>query len=358
MRPRGVRERIYEQRQRAACAVPAAAMVLGADWEAFAREQEAWPAAHCAAYRASSVAHYLLIFRDFPTLISIVLLLAQYYQPFRDVYYPMAISSGLLGSLLVGYLLRWLVEQPGPSAGCGTPWEMPNAASQQATFIATILVTFGVLWRPRLGTYQQQFAWSLVYYTLLARVYLGYNTFAQVLAGASLGAAWAVVWQSLVYNVLCWSARYDHLIFNVWIFRQLRYTNGWCTETHMPVPRATEKERARCWGQVESLLMALLNLPAVVVPPGPDVPARRPADEEANAPVAVLTGIEPIGASVQQQLMPRAMAVEATLRRRLRETPLDEEGVVSEVLAAAALPAPPWMPRPPLRVSGGLVVRE
>jgi len=253
---------------------------MTSSWTARIAESEEYLLTHCPLYESNWVSHILIPFRHLPTLVSIVLIMAQYYEPFRDVYYPIAISSGTLFSLLINFLLQTWIDMPGASATCGSSREMPPFSVQQAGFIVAMLVTFGTFWKSRIGTYQQQFMYLLFGMTAGARYYLGYNTRAQVLTGAAIGTGFAILWQTMVYNFLCLSAKYQHEIFNVWLFKKLRYTNNWCMETWTPVARATEAEMDSFLETLRSGWLSFLNLPALLVPPAPDLPNRRKGDIE------------------------------------------------------------------------------
>jgi len=248
------------------------------DWDAYLREAECHLALACAPlYQGGGWSHFLLAFKNFPILLSIVMMLSQFYEPFRDMYYPLGITSGVIVNTCVNALLRLAFTQGSPAGAlCATANEMPNWAVQQGFFLTTIIITFPALWRARFGVYQAQFVFFLLWVSSASRIYLGYNTPDQILVAALVGTLVGVLWQLFVYWLLCVTATVRaQRKFSVFLLKSVTYSNSWCKESYTHFTSATDPSERRGVITFRDAVVWLLTLPTILIPPAPDLPSRK-----------------------------------------------------------------------------------
>jgi hypothetical protein len=245
----------------------------------YARELSCHASHHCIPlYQPSSMASILLVFKDLPVYLSIFLIFLQFYRAFRDIYYPVAVSTGIFLNTLINYGLRAIFRQGSPSTiSCGNVWEMPTLSVQQGMFIVVMALTFPVLWRAHYGTRHVIGMVGFLWIVITGRLYLGYNSSNQIWFAALCGVVVGITWQLLVYRLLCYSnVEFRGGQLNLWA-RRLQYSNKWCSET-LTGGSHDQSVRPIKIGFIWRLVLGFSALPAIVLPPVfPTWPSRRPA---------------------------------------------------------------------------------
>lgn len=98
--------------------------------------------------------------------------------------------------------LRYLFRQAPPTPGCGLQYEMPALATQHSVCLVLFIMLVVVVWTLRLGVRNTLILFGFVGTVAYARVYIGKNSPEQLLAGAAVGTAHALVWFSLYHWVV------------------------------------------------------------------------------------------------------------------------------------------------------------
>jgi membrane-associated phospholipid phosphatase len=110
----------------------------------------------------------------------------------------------------LNYGLQYAIRQPPPTVGCGNTYEMPSLATQYAVMIALIYVYCVNAWK--LYASEMRIILSVVAVTVFtyARIYIGFNTPAQLYVGAMIGAAYGTAWFLVILFVI--APRMDRII--------------------------------------------------------------------------------------------------------------------------------------------------
>jgi len=152
-----------------------------------------------------------------------------------------------------GSLAFWCVDRQSPFNACGTaPFPVPNPSDvncgsaplppcdpcvpcgmpaiepQLSAFTVASVAIFVFQWRaPHIRLYQIALIFSFYALIMYAHVYFNYNSPAQVVAGAAVGASFALGYQLFVYVVAF--PNFERVL--AWpLVRQFGYTNTFCRE--------------------------------------------------------------------------------------------------------------------------------
>lgn len=85
------------------------------------------------------------------------------------------------------FLQRGVFKQPGAFADCGSPFQMPSFSTQLVVMFNTMMACYMVIWGKRLAGKLVLLMQLFTACVLIARIFIGINTRAQLLAGALVG---------------------------------------------------------------------------------------------------------------------------------------------------------------------------
>lgn len=142
----------------------------------------------------------LLVALDFyPSVVTVAFFVVSLYE---HEFYLFLLSLCLAGDTGVNIAMQFIIQQPGPFPGCGTQYEMPSFATQHASVLVCMLMSFMLLWRLSVPSKKIFLLFLFLYAVILARVYCGINTRWQLLAGALVGLVEGLVYQSIIYFLI------------------------------------------------------------------------------------------------------------------------------------------------------------
>ncbi|KAG6491739.1 lipid phosphate phosphatase gamma-like [Zingiber officinale] len=160
--------------------------------------------------RGDSLGHFLAWVSLIPVFISLGGFVSHFI--FRRELQGVCFAFGLILSQLLNELIKSSIQQSRPSAMCAIlevcdshGW--PSSHSQYMFFFASYFTLLCLLngagfSSPRSRRLLGLLPWPAALLTLYSRVYLGYHTIAQVIAGATLGLALGAGWFWIVNNML------------------------------------------------------------------------------------------------------------------------------------------------------------
>ncbi|ESW16536.1 hypothetical protein PHAVU_007G164600 [Phaseolus vulgaris] len=163
---------------------------------------------HVRYQKGDRVGHFLAWISLVPVFISLGGFVSHFL--FRRELQGMFFALGLILSQFINEVIKTSVQQARP-ATCAL-LEMcdshgwPSSHCQYMFFFATYLTLLSLkgltFWHVRDNPFLHLLTWSLALLTMYSRVYLGYHTVAQVLAGTALGVFLGAVWFRIVNSVL------------------------------------------------------------------------------------------------------------------------------------------------------------
>lgn len=153
----------------------------------------------CPEYVDSLWGAFLVLADFFPVTITLIFFGASLIRAEFVLFY---ISLGLTVDYWLNYALRAAIGDPPPTPGCGEAGEMPALATQHAVFITAMALLVICRWRVYFSEWKTFVLFAFVSIVTYARVYIGYNTPAQLLVGAAVGLAHALCWFALFHWLL------------------------------------------------------------------------------------------------------------------------------------------------------------
>ncbi len=120
---------------------------------------------------------------------------------FRFEFYLFIVSLSLSANMLFNFLLsKVIIESPNRFLDCGSLHQMPSLASDHIVFFTTVMVTFVVIWRhSSISAIRILMLQVLLLFVLVSRVYIGINWSYELIWGALLGFAEALLFQIVFY---------------------------------------------------------------------------------------------------------------------------------------------------------------
>ena len=138
-------------------------------------------------------------------------------------------SLGLTADYWINYALRQIFRQMPPVPGCGEQFEMPALSTQHAVFVTMLMLLVVVRWRIYVSEWKCFVLFAFVGTVTYARVYIGFNTAAQLLAGAGVGLLHGLAWFAL-YN--WWVHPHVDSIIGWPVVRWFDFRNTLCVPRH------------------------------------------------------------------------------------------------------------------------------
>jgi membrane-associated phospholipid phosphatase len=150
----------------------------------------------CPDYTDGSFGSFLVLIDLFPILLWLFFFgTSVVYSEFLLLFMSLTLNI----DYYVNFGLRHAFAQPPPTAGCGEAYEMPALATQQTAFIVTLGLLAACRWRIRSGAYTTLVLVGFVALTTYARIYIGFNSPPQLLAGAVVGFVHGALWFAVFY---------------------------------------------------------------------------------------------------------------------------------------------------------------
>lgn len=116
--------------------------------------------------------------------------------------YLLLFGLGLSADTIINWLLRQIIRQEAPLAGCGVLYAMPSQQTQHAAFLVVFAATFAYVWRARFSVWHMALALGFLDAVVLSALYFNFASEQQVLVGAVIGGVLALVWQFFIYLCL------------------------------------------------------------------------------------------------------------------------------------------------------------
>jgi len=183
------------------------------------------------------VTRVLLVTRFSVIALGILMFLASLW--YKEVYLFFLSIALKLNMLLNELLSDVIIRQSAPPIPCNdnnpalaamghdmNVYGMPSFMSQHVYFFVTVVLTYALLWRIRLGFLSLLSMLSYAALTCTAQVVLLYNTPWQIVAGAAVGVAYGVIYQALIYYAL---SPYFPWIISTRVFKYMGYRDRMCS---------------------------------------------------------------------------------------------------------------------------------
>jgi predicted small integral membrane protein len=183
----------------------------------------------CVNYVSNWIGKGLFVINLFPWILTIMAFTASRVRREFSLF-VLGVASSM--NIFLNWALRWIIQQPPPIPGCGETYEMPALATQHSIFI-TMLLLFGMAaWNVYVSEENLVIAFAFLAVTTFARVYIGFNTAAQLIVGACVGVVHALLWMSLFYYLIVPRIAW---FLSHWPFTYMRYVDTICV--HRPYRR-------------------------------------------------------------------------------------------------------------------------
>lgn len=153
----------------------------------------------CPEYQPSLFSELLVALNFYPIYLTVGMYAISLYHV--ELYLAL-ISFALTLDWLLNWGLRSWIQQPPPTAGCGSTYEMPSFASEDIMCFTIMLVTFTLVWRLYVSPWKLCILSIVLALIIYARLDIGFNTPAQLIAGAFIGSVEGVVYQLLIYHYI------------------------------------------------------------------------------------------------------------------------------------------------------------
>lgn len=153
----------------------------------------------CPDYVSSAFGAFLVVIDLFPMWVPLVFFSVSLWQAeLIFSIFGIAISA----DYWINFGLRQAFQQPPPTPGCGEQYEMPALATQHAIMACILLLSMIVIWNLYVSEWKLVIMFSFVSLVVFARIYIGYNTAAQLQAGTIAGLVHGLAWIAFIYYLI------------------------------------------------------------------------------------------------------------------------------------------------------------
>jgi membrane-associated phospholipid phosphatase len=166
------------------------------------QQLEIYTALRCAPHYDYGVfTRFLVICQFFPLYLSIGMYAVTLTYKYQELYYR-CFSLGLTLNWLLNWALQYVFMSKPHIQGCGDGYSMPSWHSQHAFFFYTMVTTYVLFKKQRLGAVNLVFLNAMPALVCAARLMLGFNTFSELMVGNIVGVTFAFVYQLFLLKVV------------------------------------------------------------------------------------------------------------------------------------------------------------
>lgn len=181
----------------------------------------------------------LVVCQFFPLFLTIGMYTISLTYKYQELYYRF-FSFGLTLNWLLNWLLQNIIQSKPRIQNCGDGFAMPSFHSQHCFFFYTMVITYLLLQRRRMGIFNLLILNAVPALVCAARFTLGFNTFSELMVGCIMGTSFGFVYQ---YILLKWVKPRVPRLLEVHIVRWLGFTDHFFYEEDVPVSN-NEKDLA------------------------------------------------------------------------------------------------------------------
>lgn len=140
-----------------------------------------------------------------------VFIIINYYPLFFDVslwvitiyaweFFFSYLSLAVLIDLLISYALRYIILSPQRFPNCGPNYGMPAYSSELMLLLNTMGICYIILWNRKISLVKIGILNLVTMVVILSRVYVGYNTNAEIIVGALIGTVEGFFYSIILYK--------------------------------------------------------------------------------------------------------------------------------------------------------------
>lgn len=144
---------------------------------------------------------FLVICQFFPLYLSIGMFALTLAYKYQEIYYR-CFSVGLALNWLLNWALQSIFRSEPHIQNCGTEHSSPSWHSQHAFFFYTLVTTYVLFKKQRLGALNLVFLNTMPALVCAARLMLGFNTFSELMIGNIVGVTFAFAYQLFLLKVI------------------------------------------------------------------------------------------------------------------------------------------------------------
>lgn len=164
--------------------------------------------ADCPYYRDNFIGPLFILIDYYPILMSVTMIVISVYR--SELMFRL-LSLMMTSDAFINWILREaIIKMPSRTKGCGNDYEMPSFATQHLAFITFVLQYILLRRKKKVNTNLLILIHLMVFVGLMARVYIGINTSAELYVGTLFGVVQgALVCVFVVDNII---AKRDSLL--------------------------------------------------------------------------------------------------------------------------------------------------
>lgn len=152
-------------------------------------------------YDFSIFTRTLVIFQFFPLFLTIGMYAITLTYKYQELYYR-CFSLGITLNWLLNLGLSYFFHSPPHIQNCGTNYSMPSWHSQHVFFFYTMVTTYALFKKQKLGAINLVFLNTIPALVCAARLMLGFNTFSELMVGNIIGVTFAFAYQLFLLKVV------------------------------------------------------------------------------------------------------------------------------------------------------------